>query len=121
MEKLIVKTFKVLTLAAVAAFSVNANAGTPFRMHSKAPIHQVKQYVFGYGGVNLGSEYQTTGNFLEVHGYTPRDIDIDWDTDAGFTFGGGIGFYSNVLGGSRFEIEGSYSENTISDLTYGGD
>lgn len=117
MEKLIVKTFKYLTLAAVAAFSFTANAGTPFRMHAKAPVHKVDKYIFGYGGVNLGSDYHTTGSFLQP-GPGNNAIPLDWSTEAGFNVGGGIGVYSCFLGGSRFEIEGSYGENTIDAFAY---
>lgn len=128
MEKLNIKILKVATLAMAVAFTSTAFAG-PFRMNSKAPVHQPKQfkgYVFGYGGIDTGAHWDTTGAFDSAQSYydgyqppfDPQAIPIDWEMQNGWTAGGGIGVYSALLGGSRFELEGSYISNEVGDLTY---
>lgn len=134
MEKLNIKILKFAVLALAAAFTSTAFAG-PFRMSAKAPVHQPKQfrgYVFGYGGLDTGANWDTTGAFdLDQdwrqhcppeypghYGFDPTAIPIDWDLNNGWTAGGGVGIYSALLGGSRFELEGSYTSNEVGQLSY---
>ena len=135
MEKLNIKILKLAILSIGVAFTSTAFAG-PFRMSSKAPAvpqaHQYKGYVFGYGGVDSGASWDTTGAFdlagdwrqhcppgYDGHyGFDPTAIPIDWELTNGWTAGGGVGFYSRLFGGSRFEFEGSYTNNDVGDLTY---
>ncbi len=42
------------------------------------------------------------------------------DTDDGYTVGGGLGVRSQLLGGSRLEIEGFYTENDVNGGSLGG-
>lgn len=129
MEKLNIRILQLLAISAVAVSS-SAFAGGGFRMNSKAPVHQVKEhrmYLFGYGGITTGTELDTTGNF-DVPGHehegvyfpNPIDIPIDFDLQNGGTFGGGLGIFSNLFGGSRFEFEGSHLSNDINGVQYSG-
>ncbi|MEM9017942.1 MAG: outer membrane beta-barrel protein, partial [Verrucomicrobiota bacterium] len=52
------------------------------------------------------------------YGFDPNKIPIDFDLNSGWTAGGGVGFYSSLFNGSRFEIEGSYTSNDNGNLTY---
>lgn len=135
MEKLNIKFLKLVAITVVAMSSSAALAGG-FRLSSKAPVIQKqhhKHYFFGYGGIDLGAQIDTTGNF-HIPGYfeyddaamrdvyieNPRDIRTDFDLETGATFGGGFGFFSNLFGGSRFELEGSHTSNRARVVTYGG-
>lgn len=59
-------------------------------------------YIFAYGGVSL----EATNQFNRVGGTPGGET---W-TDEGYIYGGGAGVYSCLMGGTRFEIEGIYSE-----------
>jgi len=129
MEKLNIYCLKMAIVVAVAGLTSPAFAGEGFRMHSKSPVYQPKRhkgYVFGYGGVDTGSNYRTTGAFddpHDPHGHAPFNLGgfpIDFDMDNGATAGGGVGVYSQFLGGTRFEIEGSYTSNEVGFLRFAG-
>ncbi len=140
MEK---QTFRFLHVAIASALvaisSSSAWAGTSFRLNSKSPIAPKRAasfngYVFGYGGVVFGSSWENTGAFDLDPGwqdhcpdqaladplFDPLNIPMDWDTENGWSFGGGIGKYSGLFGGSRFELEGTYLSNEVNRLTYAG-
>ncbi len=51
-------------------------------------------------------------------GFDPQAVNMDWDTDGGWTLGGGVGRYSGLFGGSRFELEGTYLSNSVDGMTY---
>ena len=76
----------------------------------------MKAYAFGYGGLDFGAGYETTGRF----DYIATEIPIDFDLKNGWPAGGGLGVYSGLLGGSRFEVEGSYTANDVGYLSYTG-
>lgn len=123
------KITKTLAILAVAGIASTSFAGPGFRLNSKAPIAQPKvqkrAYIFGYGGVDTGTHYDTTGAFDDPYygGYAPFDptaIPINSDLDNGWTAGGGVGVYSGIFGGSRFELEGSYTNNENGYLSYAG-
>lgn len=123
MEKLNIRFLQVIVAAATVAFASTAFAG-PYRMSSKAPVQpkQFKGYVFGYGGWDSGADWDTNASFEDPYfnpfGYGAEGFPIDWDMNNGWTAGGGVGAYSKLLGGSRFEIEGSYTSNEVGDLKY---
>jgi len=116
MEKLNIRIYFAIFATVGVLGASFAEAGSPFRIHTEAPAREAKRYVFGYGGVMFGSSYETTG-FFDYH---PNAIPISWDTDEGWAAGGGFGFYSQALGGSRFELEGSYAQNTFDTFQYDG-
>jgi opacity protein-like surface antigen len=122
MEKLNNRILTAAVVAALAAITSSAFAGPGFRLSSKSPVvyqpQQHKAYFFGYGGFDSGSHFDTTGNFDHV--YPPMNIPINFDLHNGWTFGGGAGVYSGLLGGSRFEIEGFSTQNENGYLTYQG-
>jgi opacity protein-like surface antigen len=128
MEKLNIRFLQIASVALLAGFSSSAFAGSGFRMHTKAPVIPVKKhvgYVFGYGGWDSGASYDTLGSWDPVdphahYQFGPTGIPIDWDLSGGWTAGGGIGIYSHLFGGSRFEIEGGYTSNEVNRLTYAG-
>jgi Outer membrane protein beta-barrel domain len=62
-------------------------------------------YVFGYGGFAAGYELDLTGTVAH------------FDFGGGFIAGGGVGIYSDLLCGSRFEIEGLFTSNDIESVT----
>lgn len=124
MEMLNFKNIKTLTVLAVVSIASAALAGPPIRMNTKAPVYQPspkKGYFFGYGGVDFGAHYDSIGAFDYYGGYGPGgNIPINTDLDNGWTAGGGAGVYSGIFGGSRFEIEGSYTSNDNGFLNYAG-
>lgn len=136
MEKLTFRFIKLSAVAALVAVAAPAFAGQGFRFNSKAPIAQptaYKGYVFGYGGWDSGADWSTLGGFDGVGGehydhyedyaaplFDPTAIPINFDLDSGWTLGGGVGVYSHLFNGSRFELEGGYINNSVGDLTYAG-
>ena len=122
MEKLNIRLITVVLASALVAISSSVHAGSDFRLSSKAPIHkqpeQFKGYVYGYGGIDFGGDYETTGIFDCGCG---GEIPMDFELDNGWTGGGGIGACSGLLGGSRFEVEGSFTSNNVAGgLLYTG-
>lgn len=133
-------TCLALTSALLAIVSP-ASAGNTFRFSSKSPIPKTpisaapfRGYVFGYGGFTYGSSWNNNGAFdLDQawmkhcppgysghYGFDPSAIPMDWDVDGGWSLGGGIGRYSGLFGGSRFELEGTYLTNGVDSLQYAG-
>ncbi len=138
MEKLNIRLATVVLAAVLVAASSPALSGE-YRFSSKSPISKnpiaaspFKGYVFGYGGIDFGGSWDTMGAFdldadWQAHcppGYAghnaidPSAVPIDFDLENGWTAGGGIGQYSSLLGGSRFELEGSYTSNEVGQLHY---
>lgn len=119
MEKLNNRFITVVLASALVAISSSALAGSNFRFSSKAPVHQQPQhfkgYVYGYGGIDFGAEFQNAGFFDHLPN---TEVPTDWELNNGWTAGGGIGAYSGILGGSRFEIEGSFTSNNVGTLLY---
>ena len=139
MEKLNNRLLTVVIASAIVAISSSAFAGPGFRFSSKAPIPQPRKqnsgYVFGYGGIDFGSSYSTVGAFdltqypdpywepycpVDPDIIDPNYVPIDWDLENGWTAGGGVGSYSSLMGGSRFELEGSYTTNDVNSVLYAG-
>ncbi len=137
MEMLNNRLLTVVIASAMAAISTSAFAGPGFRFSSKAPISTPKPkqhngYFFGYGGLDFGSSYNTVGAFDQTDPdwvlncpvdpllIDPNNVPIDFSLDEGWTAGGGVGTYSELFGGSRFELEGSYTSNDASGVIYSG-
>ncbi len=141
MEKLTVKFLSVVIATGLVAVSSPALAGTGFRLNSKSPMPKApipapayNGYVFGYGGIVFGSSWENTGAFdmdpgwqnhcptqaMGMPGFDPQNIPMDWELESGWSLGGGIGRYSGLFGGSRFELEGTYLDNQVNSLTYAG-
>lgn len=139
MEKLTFKFLPIVIASAMVAVSSSAYAGTSFRLNSKSPIAPKRQaslsgYVFGYGGAVFGSSWNTTGAWdpfdpdhcFPNYEYDPatsapsNNIPIDWDLESGWSLGGGVGKYSGLFGGSRFELEGTYLSNEVNSVIYDG-
>jgi opacity protein-like surface antigen len=88
-----------MILAVLAGSAVAAVAG-PFE-YGKAPVeYQRNLYVYAYGGLNWLSDMEDD--------FVPLTVEFD---DTGYMLGGGLGFRSNFLGGSRFEVDGAYRGN----------
>lgn len=119
MEKLNINFLKLVGVLSVTMFASSAFAGG-YRLHSKAPVSAPvtahKAYIFGYAGVDTGADYDTTGQF----DYLPDRIPIDFALQNGLNYGGGIGFYSRLFGGSRFEFEASSMSSDVGYLAYNG-
>lgn len=127
---------KVILTAFIALTSFTAYAGdfcfSPGRSCNVQPnggCCDNNGYLFGYGGFSFSSDFaarlldlQTLQNNLIFDGRTPlADIDAiapneQLHLDSGFIIGAGAGVRSCFLGGSRFEIEGLYTENDISSI-----
>lgn len=138
MEMLNNRLLTVVIASAMVAISTSAIAGPGFRFSSKAPVSTPKPrlegYFFGYGGFDFGSTYNTVGAFDQADpnwvnhcpvdpndpAFDPNNVPIDFSLDTGWTAGGGVGSYSEMLGGSRFELEGSYTSNDASGVMYSG-
>ncbi|HQZ28326.1 MAG: porin family protein [Verrucomicrobiales bacterium] len=131
MEKLNIRILKVVVASALVAISSSAGAGD-FRMSSKSPVtkapvraQEFKGYIYGYGGIDFGASYETMGAFdhpeyfdCECVPFDPTAVPINFDLNNGWTAGGGLGRYSGLFGGSRFELEGSYTSNNVGYLDY---
>lgn len=128
-------SFLLVIAVSLAAVSASAQSGNGFRMNSKSvlpkapiatPAPTFNNYFFGYGGVVFQSTWRNTGAFdFHPGGYDfqpgridPFNIPMNWSPEAGWTVGGGVGRYSGLFGGSRFELEGTYLNNSVSMLTY---
>ncbi len=136
MEMLNNRHLTAVIASALVAISTSAFAGPGFRFSSKAPISTPKPklegYFFGYGGIDFGTHYNTIGAFDQTDPdwilncpvdpllIDPNNVPIDFSLDNGWTAGGGVGSYSEMFGGSRFELEGSYTSNDASGVSYGG-
>lgn len=130
MEKMTIKPLPIIVASILVAFTASVSAGTAERFSAKAPVIQPKEkkaYVFGYAGFDFGSEYETIGAFDTVpdpadfpdfpDNTDPENLPINFDLEDGETFGVGVGAYSKFLGGSRFELETSYTQNKIDEAT----
>jgi len=143
MEKLNIRILPVVIASVLVATSTIATAGSGgYRLSSKSPAPKApiassahRSYVFGYGGFVFGSSWENTGAFditdpawlahcpTGMHAnpaFDPSNVPMDWDLDNGWSFGGGIGRYSGLFGGSRFELEGSYLSNGVDSVQYAG-
>lgn len=142
MEKLNSKFLSAVVAVSLLAISSSALAGPNYRFSSKSPVplslspKAFKGYFFGYGGIDFGASWDTTGAFHDpaawlencppglLHNgnppFDPSAIPINFDLDNGWTAGGGVGAYSGLFGGSRFELEGSYTNNEVGHLRYAG-
>lgn len=140
MEKFTIRLLSVVIATGMVVVSSPVFAGTGFRMSSKnpapkapIPVSSYSGYVFGYGGYVFGSTWENTGAFdvadpgwqghcpnsaNTIPGFNPQNINMDWESEAGWTMGGGVGRYSGLFGGSRFELEGTYLSNSVDSLTY---
>lgn len=143
MEKLNSRLLALIVGTALVSFASPVFAGPGgYRLSSKSIIPKgpatatpFRGYVFGYGGVSFGSTWNTTGAFdlsdpdwmencpEDWHtdpAFDPQNIAMDWETETGWTAGGGIGRYSGLFGGSRFELEGTYLTNGVDGIQYAG-
>lgn len=99
------KLTKILVLIACAIPCVGL-AGTWDKRPIVEPVpSHLTGYIFAYGGVFGG---------VTVNGNEPVFPSNEIvDMDGGYIVGGGVGAYSGLLGGSRFEIEGLSASNDI--------
>ena len=117
------------------SFEMSASANDGFRMHSKGalvsqPTKRFTGYLYGYGGISFGGSVESTGTFSDLSsegativsgdGLDPASIPINFDLRDDWNAGLGLGFYSSLLGGTRFEIEGAVDTKDVGILTYGG-
>jgi len=132
-----------VVVASLLSISASTFAGPNYRLSSKSPVPKApvasqafNGYIFGFGGIDFGGAWDTTGAFSPynpgncpptymghyggVPPFDPTAIPIDWDLENGWTAGGGVGRYSGLFGGSRFELEGSYTSNEVGYLSYAG-
>lgn len=78
-------------------------------------------YLFGYGGFAFSSEVTSrllnpfTGPYPDGSGFygEQEPPTEDWSLGGGYIVGAGAGVRSSFLCGSRFEIEGLYTENDV--------
>ena len=114
MNKLIQLALCLLTLLAIPTL----RAGDVI-VPAKAPLQEAASeatgYVFAYGGSSLG--LSTSSSFVDPGSTTTQ---FGADLDDGLIVGFGAGFYSNLFGGSRFEMEALLSSADYSSFTVGG-
>lgn len=111
------KSLNITLFAAFLALSPLASGGevycTPCASKDicvdKTPIcHSPTGYIFAYGGMTFANDFD---------GNEPDFPSVDqYETDTGYIVGGGVGIYSCLLDGSRFEIEGLYSASDITTI-----
>lgn len=104
------KLFTILGATCLFALS-QLNAGDCYQSH--CATQDKFGYIFGYGGIAFGPEVDATSN-------NPAGTTLNFVFENDYNFGGGIGFYSHFLNGSRFEIEGLLSRNELSTLSNNG-
>jgi len=108
----------ILALVAVVVIP-NLRAGDVV-IPAKSPLQEAAfestGYVFAYGGWSLGL---STESVLTAPGQ-PGGIPFGADLDDGYIVGFGSGFYSDLFGGSRFELEALLSTADYSSLTVDG-
>ena len=121
----------LLIVLLIAGSGLSALAGG-FRMHPKAPVvvpPPLRVYIFGYGGMNSGGKYNTKG---DVYGYyndgkdgyekhtNLTHIPTMYNLEEGYSLGLGFGMYSDMWGGCRYEIEGSYDKVRVDNFMFNG-
>lgn len=77
-------------------------------------------YLFAYGGISFLDSLNTkvlNPDFVFNNTGSPVSRTETFDLDTGFIIGGGAGVRSCFLGGTRFEIEGLYTENDYDSVT----
>ncbi|MBP82707.1 MAG: hypothetical protein CMO61_02540 [Verrucomicrobiales bacterium] len=114
MNKLIQIALSLVTVLAIPTL----RAGDMI-IPAKAPLQEAASeatgYVFAYGGSSLG--LSTSSSFVDPGSTTTQ---FGADLDDGLIVGFGAGFYSNLFGGSRFEMEALLSSADYSSFTVGG-
>lgn len=114
MNKLIQLALCLLTLLAIPTL----RAGDVI-VPAKAPLQEAASeatgYVFAYGGLSLAL---STNSIVTDPDF--GDAPLDHDLDDGLIVGFGIGFYSDLFGGSRFEMEALLSSSDYSSLAIDG-
>ena len=115
MNKLIQIALSLVTVLAIPAL----RAGDVI-VPAKAPLQEAASeatgYFFAYGGLSLGlstNSFVTAPVTAPISGNAP----VEQDLDDGLIGGFGIGFYSDLFGGSRFEMEALLSSADYSSLT----
>lgn len=103
------KFFAIFGVTCLFALS-QINAGEQYQSH--CPSHDKFGYIFGYGGLAFGPEADSRS--------VPAGTTLNFVFEDDYNAGGGIGFYSHFLGGSRFEVEGLFSRNELESLTNNG-
>ena len=113
MNKLIQIALSLVTVLAIPTL----RAGDVI-VPAKAPLQEAASeatgYVFAYGGSSLG--LSTSSSLLTPGPAIPFGADLDDGLIVGF----GTGFYSNLFGGSRFEMEALLSSADYSSFTFDG-
>jgi opacity protein-like surface antigen len=113
MNKLIQIALSLVTVLAIPTL----RAGDMI-IPAKAPLQEAASeatgYVFAYGGSSLG--LSTSSSLLDPGPAIPFGADLDDGLIVGF----GTGFYSNLFGGSRFEMEALLSSADYRSLTFAG-
>ncbi len=113
-------TSKLIALTALLGLTCSvAIAGTHPVSIDKQPIVAPlcdTGYFFGYAGMTLGQTFYNQGHFAPGYG----DPTLDYDAQNDWIYGGGVGMYSDLFGGSRFEIEGFRSINGVDGVVFGG-
>ena len=108
-----------LALSLVTVLALPALRAGDVIVPAKAPLQEAASeatgYVFAYGGSSLG--LSTSSSLLDPGGSTTP---FGADLDDGLIVGFGAGFYSNLFGGSRFEMEGLLSSADYRSLTVDG-
>ncbi len=106
------KTLCILCAAPLLLLAPNALAG-PYEKAVMAPLEpesSLQFYFFGYGGLNWAQK--TVGS--------APGLNIDLETETGWTAGGGLGFRSDFLGGSRIEAEGFQKSEHLENVVVNG-
>ena len=110
-----------LALSLVTVLALPALRAGDVIVPAKAPLQEAASeatgYVFAYGGSSLG--LSTSSSLLDPAG-SSSSIPFGADLDDGLIVGFGTGFYSNLFGGSRFEMEALLSSADYSSLTFAG-
>jgi len=67
-------------------------------------------YIFGFGG---GSFFDDASGIV-----LPANAPLEVGLSEGVSLGGGIGWRSDFLGGSRFEIEGAFTDQNVESVVF---
>ena len=116
MNKLIQLVLSLVTVLAIPTLRAG-DVVVPAKGLLQEAAFEATGYVFAYGGWSLGPS--TDGLILDPED-TGQSFPSGSDFDDGFIVGFGSGFYSDLFGGSRFELEALFSSVDYNSLNLSG-
>ncbi len=99
-----------MTIGAFVSISSLAKAGDSPSPAVYSEAESSSFYLSGFGGWNWADDFSARGSGLN----------LEADLDTGYVLGGALGFEMPVMGGLRFEVEGTYRSNDVDSVKTNG-